>query len=377
MKKPKIAILGRGNAGCLSALHFNYYSGIYKDHEIELYYDPNKPPVPTGQGSTLEYPDLLFKALGSNWHKKFPLTLKTGIMYENWGQIKDTFFHEFPLGRYSIHCSPKSFQDYVCSNLNLNFKETEENILNYNDIDATYIIDCRGTPKSFENYDTLKNPLNSALLANLPKKENDVEFTRCIATPHGWTFYIPLPDTTSVGYLYNSNITSKEEAEKDFKERFKIDKINHSMKFNQYMAKQPIIDKRIFLNGNKLFFLEPLEATAMGSYINVNRWYFDVINGLCTDKDSEKKIKEYMNKVESFILWHYIKGSKFKTPFWEYAQNMAITNQSNSVKKVVQDISSFRDREKKFIRDSDFQYAQWGLFSFENWMDNVGIQNES
>lgn len=375
---PKIAILGRGNAGCLSALHFHQYSGMKTQHEIELYYDPKIQPVPTGQGSTLDYPDLLWKSIGTDWTKKFPFTQKTGIMYENWGKIKDEFFHPFPLGLYSIHCSPKDFQDFVCNNLKFNFKETSEHIINYDDIDASYIIDCRGTPKTFESYDSMTNPLNAALLANLPKKENDVMYTRCIATPHGWTFYIPLPETTSIGYLYNSNITTKEEAENDFKERFSVEKINHSISFSQYLAKEPIIDERIFLNGNKLFFLEPLEASAMGSYINANRRYFEVMNNLKSGTQAEQDLKSYMRSVENFILWHYLKGSKYKTPFWDFAQDLAQKNLSESFKKRVKMVLNFSPNEKKYIRDSDSkdeQYAQWPFMSFQNWIDGVGLIN--
>ena len=127
--------------------------------------------------SLRDYPKLR-KSIGTDWTKKFPFTQKTGIMYENWGQIKDEFFHPFPLGLYSIHCSPKDFQDFVCNNLKFNFKETSEHIINYDDIDASYIIDCRGTPKTFESYDSMTNPLNAALLANLPKKENDVKYEK-------------------------------------------------------------------------------------------------------------------------------------------------------------------------------------------------------
>tara|TARA_R100001509_G_C4860955_1_gene213385 strand:+ start:127 stop:1263 length:1137 start_codon:yes stop_codon:yes gene_type:complete len=376
--KSKIAILGRGNAGCLSALHFSHYSGIHTNYEVELYYDPNIKPVPTGQGYQLDTPELLWKTLGIDWVKKFPFTQKTGIMYENWGKLKDTFFHPFPFGMYSLHCTPKHFQDFVCDTLKVNFKETSEHIINYDDVDADYIIDCRGTPKDFTNYDKLVNPLNSALLANLPKKENDVLFTRCIATPNGWTFYIPLPDTTSIGYLYNSAITSREDAEKDFKERFGVEKINHHISFSQYLAKQPILENRIFLNGNKLFFLEPLEASAMGSYTNANRRYFDVINKISPPSEAESSVRSYMKKVENFILWHYLKGSKYKTSFWGYAQDLANTNLSNSFKNRVEDIINFNENEKKYIRDAEspeLHYGQWHYMSFQNWIDNVGMEN--
>ena len=373
-KNKKIAIIGRGNAGCLSALHFSQYNKLNSNtYEVEMYFDPNIPAVPTGQGSTLEFPDLLFKCFSTNWYKKFPVTLKTGIMYENWGIKNKQFFHEFPFGRYSIHCTPKSFQDYVCSNLSLNFKEIKEHVINYDEIDADYIIDCRGTPKNLDGYLNLINPLNSALLAELPYKENDVNWTRCIATPNGWTFYIPLPDTTSVGYIYNKQITSKEEAETDFINRFNISKINHAIEFNQYVAKHPILDKRIFLNGNKLFFLEPLEATAMGTYINVNRFYHDVINNVMNAEEAEKKVHQEITKVQNFILFHYLKGSKFSSKFWNYAKNISSANMPKDVQQICLDTIFL---EKKYIRESSFTYAQWGLFSFENLIDGIDITQE-
>ena len=60
-----------------------------------------------------------------------------------------------------------------------------------------------------------------------------------------------------VGYCYNQDITSKENAEKNMLEMFDVEITKH-LKFNNYIAKQPIIDDRIFLSGNRLFFIEPM-----------------------------------------------------------------------------------------------------------------------
>ena len=46
--KKKIIILGRGNAGCFTALHFSYY---LPDCTVELIYDPDVPPEKVGQAS--------------------------------------------------------------------------------------------------------------------------------------------------------------------------------------------------------------------------------------------------------------------------------------------------------------------------------------
>ena len=43
MKKKKIAIIGAGNAGCISALHFYYYAD--DKYEIEIYHSPGEHPI--------------------------------------------------------------------------------------------------------------------------------------------------------------------------------------------------------------------------------------------------------------------------------------------------------------------------------------------
>ena len=68
MFKKKITILGRGNAGCLTALHYGYYTRNTTDISVELLYDPNIPTEKVGQATLLEPPKLLWEALGINWY---------------------------------------------------------------------------------------------------------------------------------------------------------------------------------------------------------------------------------------------------------------------------------------------------------------------
>ena len=55
---------------------------------------------------------------------------------------------------------------------------------------------------------------------------------------------------------------------------FDVDITGH-LNFNNYMAKNPVIDNRIFLTGNRLFFVEPLESTATASYLYWARFTLD------------------------------------------------------------------------------------------------------
>ena len=366
----KIIILGRGNAGCISAMHFSYFRKTLNTKvEIELIYDSKIKPVPTGQGTTLQFPDWLFFNFGSNYVNSFPVTQKTGIMYENWSKKNKEIFHPFPLGRYALHFSPDQFQDYVCNNLKIDFTERDENIKDYSSLDADYIIDCRGTPKSFDHYESLINPLNCALLSDLPKKENDVKWTRSIATPDGWCFYIPLPTKTSLGYIFNQNITPIVKATKNFKKLFKINKVNQVFPFKQYLAKEPIIDNRVLLNGNKLFFLEPLEATAMGSYVKISQYYYNYIFNDASKEDTKSHINQWVYKLEEFILWHYSSGSIYDTKFWKDAKklyNSTPTDFLNKELKIIKGMSNL-DLERSY--NGGVEFALWPPFSIKQWQD--------
>lgn len=366
----KITIIGRGNAGCISALHFyNHKKFISNKIELELIYDSKIKPVPTGQATTLELPHFLWLSTDSKKLFNFNFTQKNGIMYENWGQKNNMWFHEFPFGSYGIHFDPENFQNYIVNNLKINFKEKDENIINYEGIDSDYIIDCRGSPTSLENYDELINPLNCTLLSNLPEDKN-IKWTRTIATPDGWCFYIPLKDKVSIGYSFNKEITSEKNAIKNFKNLFKVEKINKIFNFKQYIAKKPILNNRVFLNGNKLFFLEPLEATAMNTYHVWCKFIWDsIINKTHTLENSEIRIKEYINKIQNYILWHYSFGSKYKTKFWKAAKKLYIKNKEEKFEIMINEIKKIKI---DFLKNHDkYPYAQWSGWNIKNWLEGM------
>lgn len=374
----KITVLGKGNAGCVSALHFNYWgSFLNKPIEVEVIHDSKISPVPVGQATTLPLPRLLWQALGADVASKFSYTQKTGIMYENWGTKNKYIMHHFPFGSYSLHFNPAQFQRFVLDNLKVNFIEKDENVVTYNEIDADYIIDCRGTPKSFKGYDTLINPLNHVLLGSLPVKANDVSWTRTIATKDGWCFYIPLQERVSLGYNFNDKVTTMKKAENNFKELFGIDKINAHFPFKQYVAQNPVIDNRVILNGNRFFFLEPLEATAVNTYqrwcqliwdvIVDKKWGFDV---------SYKHIRDYINKIQSFILYHYQHGSSYKTPFWTYAKKLAKTKGDKDLQIIMDNIQNLKQPYLRSISTNDTEYAQWETWNLKLWYDGVTKKND-
>ena len=51
----KITVVGGGNGGCLTALHFGWYTRQQKYIEVELIYNPKIPPEPVGSALYLNF----------------------------------------------------------------------------------------------------------------------------------------------------------------------------------------------------------------------------------------------------------------------------------------------------------------------------------
>lgn len=374
----KITFLGRGNAGCLTALHFAYHTRNNPDIEIELIYDPQIPPEKVGQATLLDVPALLWKALGINWyHNPINATNKLGILYENWGKKNKYIFHPFSFQSTALHYDPKKLQETIL-NSGL-FKVKQENIDDLSGIDSTYIFDCRGRKiNNYAEYHLLDNPLNSVLLGQGNQCDPKQLWTRAVATPDGWTFVIPnTTNTTSYGYLYNDEITSIEEASYNFKKIFNLaeqgiylNEKTDNFKFKNYVAKEPI-KGNVILGGNRLFFLEPLESTAIQSYLHWARLIYDFIFFELSEEEVSNKFHRYILQLQNFIYWHYINGSIYDTSFWKKAMQYKIEDPYFYAKLDDAKRKSGIDLRDDSDTFNSILYGQFSPISFKIWNDGV------
>ena len=368
----KLAIIGKGTAGCLAAGEFRNSSRV----EIDWYFNPQKPAQAVGEGSVLGFPDMLRQKM--DWFyddlKEIDGTFKHGIRKVNWGGNGD-FFHPFPLSSCGLHFNASRLQEKIINKLSSKINFIEKNITNHSEIDADYIIDCSGKPKSYEEYHEAKSiPLNAAYVVQGYWDTPTFDYTLTIARPYGWVFGIPLTNRCSVGYLYNSNINTEEEVKEDIQEVFKYLKLKssdttNSLKFNNYYRKQNFTE-RVAYNGNSSFFLEPLEATSIGVMQDINflatEYHFNNLNLNDMNEFYNNKLKE----IEFMISLHYLAGSQFKTNFWEYAQNIAEENfhknLTNNFKKVYSKVKEYKkiSRKNQFDKDFKLQHAQWSVESY-------------
>jgi len=375
----KVSVVGGGNAGCITALYLSWYK---KELEVELIYNPDVPCERVGQASVLDPPKLLWAATGFNWYNNpIHATFKSGILYEGWGQYNEKLFHGFPAHSMAMHYCPWEMQKHVLNSGH--FKVTEGDV-DPKDVDADYVFDCRGKPKDFSDYDDLINPTNAAILAKPNWDTTKAFWSRHVATPDGWTFIIPTHSESPshdycVGYCYNSNITSKEDAESNLSSMFDVE-IKKHLKFKNYLAKNPIVDDRIFLNGNRLFFLEPLESSSVQAYVECARFFVDYI---ITKKESIEQAacsaKQYIRQLQNFVLWHYQFGSKYDTPFWDYATKLSFKDKTFDAMVEYCLQTSKRDILPKSyggMTSELSQYGQWPANSFKVWYEGMTKREE-
>ena len=366
----KISVVGGGNGGCFTALYLAWHR---KDIEVELIYNPEVLPERVGQATLLNPPTLLWAATGFDWyHNPIHATMKSGILYEGWGQVNEEVFHPFPPQSMAMHYCPWEMQASILQSGH--FKVTHGDV-DPKDVDADYVFDCRGKPDDFSEYDELINPINACVLGKPKWNTSRNSWSRHVATPDGWTFVIPTRYKSPshdfcVGYCYNSDITQQEVAEYNFLEKFDVDVTKH-VKFKNYVAKNPIVDDRIILNGNRLFFLEPLESSSTQTYI---MWVDYIMKNILTNEDSvsnaSKECKRYIEKTQNFVLWHYQCGSKYNTPFWDYAKSLSFKD--DEFDSMLYESKSY-DKHGIIPKgygghagNDDF-YGQWSPYSFKVW----------
>jgi len=366
----KLAIIGKGTAGCLSIAHYMYYT----DWEIDWYYDPETKAQPVGEGGNLAFPPMLFKILNFDFRdlKNLQGTSKLGIRKIDWSLHNQDFTHLFVPGQHSYHFDATILQKYVEERFesDVRVKMIEKRIINNEDVDADFVMDCSGKPKSLENFTIPKHiPVNAVHVTQCEWERPEFEVTIALAMRHGWVFLIPLQNRCSVGYLYNADINTLDDIKSDVPEvftRFNLtptEKTN-SFRFDNYVRNENF-KGRISYNGNASFFLDPMEATSLTFVEQVLRISYDIWHGSMTPDQGNYRFRKKLKEIEQMIMLHYAAGSIYKSKFWDYAKQNGMT----CLKELLNDaefVDWFNNSpQDNFMINDRHEYATWSATSFK------------
>lgn len=378
----KIAIIGNGTAGCLTATHLSCFCNA---EEITWYYDPNIKPQAVGEGSLTDLPFDL--SIGANFnHTDLPNiggTLKAGIRKIDWSNT-DMFDENFGFGVHAMHFNAAKLQEFLFEKIKktTNVKIIEANIT-ADEIDADHIVDCSGFPKDYSDYDQSEFiPVNAAFVTQCNWDYPRFNHTLTIARPYGWVFGIPLQNRCAIGYMYNDKINTLDEIKEDVKnifDRFNLtpSNVTNHLSFKNYRRKLNFT-KRVSYNGNASFFLEPLEATTIWLTNKNKKWVFESIYNLKTLNQINQEYWDITDEIENVVMMHYLVGSKFKTEFWEFAYERAVKKlklavKNNSFRNFCNDSFSYNP---KIAREPIPEYGSWDLSVMHQNLNHLNIKSK-
>ena len=364
----KIAILGAGSAGILTTgciLKDFKNRGI--DCEVTHIYDSNKPILGVGESTTSEVTFAIgqaFDFIFATEAKELNSTTKYGTQYIDWRE-KEIIF-PFQSGYHAIHFDARDFAEMGLNRLQKmysNYRRVDANV-EYKDLtEYDYVIDCRGRPTDFSDYEECNLVLNSALVYDDPTP-SDFGFTKHVAHKYGWMFVIPLQHRTSHGFLYNNEFCTRKEAENELiriTEASDDDRSNfRTFDLKPYYCKKTI-DGKILKSGNRAVFFEPMSANSLYMTVKNAEIHSQYIRGEITqDKANELCILNY-RAVEDLINLIYHGGSIYENEFWDWAKETSSKRieQTDVLKRYVanQDDEMFKTITERFMGHHVLRYV--------------------
>lgn len=347
----RVAVLGAGTAGFVAAAQF---SKALPQAELLHVFDSQLPTIGVGEGTTPRFPGWFEDVTGLSFEtlaERCGATLKTGTQFEGWGSAGRTFINRFqPVRLVGYHFDAASVVQVLAEHVRAERVDARVTALlrqpdgvrlqlqGGQNMLCDYVFDCRGFPRSTNAGQGAEDevlaldwiPTGRAMLRRIaPGGFSGV--TRAIARPHGWIFQIPLRDWTSTGYIYNPGLSSDAEVDADYTRFLHEAGVAHweprgALAFPNFVRKQ-LFDGRVFRGGNAACFLEPLEATAIGSAIVLARAAGHWMAEHATKAGAEAEVADYNQALLTnvcrdslFLAWHYSGGSCWDTPFWRHAR---------------------------------------------------------
>ena len=341
----KIAVIGAGSAGLLTATHLCTW--LDNTWQVCLVHNPNRKILGIGESTNGAFISVLergtnFSLADAKDMAALDATIKYGSKFVNWRA--EPWANPLLSGNIAIHFNNRRLKDFVVERLGelwpgqFSVLEADVNdVQNYADHvslgtsagshDFDYVVDCMGTPPSFAGYTMSDCTLVDRCRVHTLQNYQYEPFTDHIATEDGWMFGVPLNGFKTYGYLYNSALTDTRDAEERMLKLLGVQSLDAGnydahYAFRCYYAND-FISGRVCKNGNKALFFEPLIANSMFLYIYVARLIYDhIVSGQEPGRCNGLFVKA-VQEMEDVISYYYRGGSTFQSEFWRASAQRA------------------------------------------------------
>lgn len=230
---------------------------------------------------------------------------------------------------------------------------------------ADFFIDCTGFAglllkntykipwKSYSKY----LPVNSAIAFATDEMEEYNKYTKSTARNAGWSWTIPTQTRTGNGYVYCDGFIGKDEAHKEMEQSYgqQLD-IAKEFKFDPGRLEKSWY-KNCYAVGLSQSFVEPLEATSIGSVI---QQMFCFIHFLPSqdDKSCNRHVNNIFDNIVDYVQSHYL-VKREDTPFWkEVKYNLTLTP----------NLENYLERWKYRLPLLSDVTCSWSMFNATNYI---------
>ena len=234
--------------------------------------------------------------------------------------------------------------------------------LNYH---SKFFIDCSGFSrfllnntlgvkwKSYSEY----LPLNSAIAFATDEMEEYNMYTKSTARDYGWSWQIPTQGRTGNGYVFCDRFIDEDQAHQEMEKAYGQEiTVNKTFKFDPGRLEKAW-HKNCYAVGLSQSFVEPLEATAMGSVVQQMFAFIHTYPSNSIEECNEI-VNGIFDNIFDYVQAHYL-TKREDTPFWkEVKYDLKITP---SLQKLL------NKWERRFPQLSDIA-CQWAMFNAVNYI---------
>lgn len=241
-------------------------------------------------------------------------------------------------------------------------------------INGDFFIDCTGFRAllieknlgvEFEDWSQYL-PCDRAIVVKTEAKETLVPYTTATARKAGWSWRIPLRDTTGHGYVYSTQFCSDTDAKSTLLTHLDAPRINDPKVIPFKTGRRKELWKHNCLAlGLASGFVEPLESTS----IHLIARGMDFFLRFFPDKDCDTSlIREYnrrmatdFEEVRDFIMLHYCTSQRQDTDFWRHCKNIALPDSLKERIELFKGHGIVREGTDELFRNSSWQSVFEGM----------------
>jgi tryptophan halogenase len=336
----RYVVVGGGTAGWLTALYINKH---FPDDQVTVIASSEIGILGAGEGTTPPFIDFLKEVDISekDLYDNCKATIKNGIKFTNWNGNNDEYFHNFTTGLNALHFDAsllaKYFQNLATSRgveliddevvyMQCHPNEDIESfVLKSGNVEhADFVFDCSGFRRFIiggfykSNWTEYSMPCKRAIPFFLPNDgQNLPPYTESIAMKYGWIWKIPVQGRYGCGYVFDSSMTTDEDAKEEIRQYLGHDFVSpRTFNFSAGAYDKCWINNCMAV-GLSAGFIEPLEATSIWVQIMALRIFVQVFGEANAKEKLNSDVKEINEDVLSFLYYHYM-SERVDSDFWRY-----------------------------------------------------------